>query len=163
MSGDDDNTRAPRSENQRLNALVGRWRSQGRIAATATDPAIRIGGLDTYEWLAGEHFLIHRVNVRMNEEHVEVIEVIGPYDPASRTYPMRSFDNQGSFVTMRASVDDEGVWTFVGETERATLVIAEDGDAMTAEWERTDNGSNWRHWMDMSFTRAPSPSTIPRR
>ncbi|MFB4284402.1 DUF1579 family protein [Nonomuraea sp. MTCD27] len=162
MSGDD-STRAPRSENQRLHALVGRWRSQGRIAATATDPAIRVAGSDTYEWLAGEHFLIHRVDVRMDEEHVEVIEMIGPYDPASRTYPMRSFDNQGNFVTMRASVDDGGVWTFAGETERATLVIAEDGDSMTAEWERTDNGSNWRHWMDMSFTRAPNPSAIPRR
>ncbi|WP_141585216.1 DUF1579 family protein [Actinomadura sp. WMMA1423] len=161
MSGDD-NARAPRSENQRLNALVGRWRSQGCTAATAIEPAIRIAGSDTYEWLAGEHFLIHRVDVRMNEEHVEVIEMIGPYDPASRTYPMRSFDNQGNFATMWASVDDRGVWTFAGETERATLVIAEDGESMAAEWERTDDGSNWRHWMDMSFVRASGPSAVLR-
>ncbi|GAA0955034.1 DUF1579 family protein [Actinocorallia libanotica] len=157
----DDNTPAPRPENRRLNALVGRWRSQGRMTATPTDPEIRIAGSDTYEWLAGEHFLIHRVDVRMNDEHVEVIEMIGPYDPASRTYPMRSFDNRGEFVTMRASVDDDGVWTFAGETERATLVIAEDGGSMTAEWERTDDGSNWRHWMDMSFTKMPDSSAVP--
>ncbi|MFD8557988.1 DUF1579 family protein [Streptosporangium canum] len=150
MPGDGD-THTPRSENRRLNALVGRWRSQGQTAATPSEPVIRIVGSDTYEWLAGEHFLIHRVDVRMNEEHVEVIEMIGPYDPASRTYPMRSFDNHGNFGTMRASVDNDGVWTFTGETERATLTIAEDGDAMTAVWERTDNGSDWRHWMDMSF------------
>ncbi|MES9536599.1 MULTISPECIES: DUF1579 family protein [unclassified Actinomadura] len=162
MSGDG-NARAPRPENQRLGALVGRWRSQGRTAATASDPEIRIAGSDTYEWLAGEHFLIHRVDVRMNEERVEVIEMIGPYDPESRTYPMRSFDNHGHFVTMRASVDDGGVWTFAGETERATLVIAEDGESMTAEWERTDDGSNWRHWMDMSFTRAAGPGAVLRR
>ncbi|MFI9596678.1 hypothetical protein [Nonomuraea sp. NPDC052265] len=42
-------------------------------------------------------------------------------------------------------------------------MIAEDGDSMTAEWERTDNGSDWRHWMDMSFTRASGPSAIPGR
>ncbi|WP_082310220.1 DUF1579 family protein [Nonomuraea sp. SBT364] len=159
MPGDDN---APRPENQRLNALVGRWRSQGRIAATATGPAVGIAGSDTYEWLAGEHFLIHRVDVRMNDEHVEVIEMIGPYDPASRTYPMRSFDNHGNFLTMRASVDDDGVWTFAGETERATLVITDDGGAMTAAWERTDDGSNWRHWMDMSFTRHQVQDRLPK-
>ncbi|WP_245919846.1 hypothetical protein [Actinomadura mexicana] len=48
-----------------------------------------------------------------------------------------------------------------GETERATLVIAEDGESMTAEWERTDDGSNWRHWTDMSFVRPGRRPPVP--
>ncbi|MEU4577874.1 DUF1579 family protein [Nonomuraea sp. NPDC023979] len=150
------NTHAPPPENRRLNALAGRWRSQGRTVATPSEPATHITGSDTYEWLAGEHFLVHRVDVRVNGEPVEVIEMIGPYDPASRTYPARSFDNHGVFATMWASVDDDGVWTFAGETERATLTIAEDGASMSATWERTDDGSAWRHWMDMTFTKDPA-------
>ncbi|MFB9965280.1 hypothetical protein [Sinosporangium siamense] len=66
---------------------------------------------------------------------------------------MRSFDNQGAFVTMRASVTDDGVWTFAGETERATLVIADDHATMSATWERTDDTTPWHPWMTMSFTR----------
>lgn len=156
MTDDDNAPSRPAAlgvKNKLLNALVGRWRSQGQTVATGSEPAIQIAGFDTYEWLAGEFFLIHRVDVRVNDEKVEVIEMIGPYDPSMRTYPMRSFDNQGNFVTMQASVNDDGVWTFTGELERATLVIAEDGNTMTARWGRTDNGSTWRHWMDMTFAK----------
>ncbi|MCG5217294.1 DUF1579 family protein [Streptosporangium soli] len=148
-----DNTQASTPENEHLNALVGRWRSQGQTVATSTEPALQITGSDTYEWLEGRFFLIHRVDVRINNDKVEVIEMIGPYDPETRTYPMRSFDNRGDFGTMRASVNDNGIWTFAGETERATLVIAEDHTTMTAKWERIDNGSDWLHWMDMTFTK----------
>ncbi|MEU4703759.1 DUF1579 family protein [Nonomuraea dietziae] len=136
-----------------LDALAGHWRSRGQTVATASEPAIDVAGTDTYTWLAGGHFLIHRVDVRMGEERVEVIEMIGPYDEASRTCPMRSFDSHGGFVTMLARVDDGGVWTFEGETERATLTIAEDGGAMAAAWERRGEDATWRHWMDMAFTR----------
>lgn len=147
---------APHPRNRLLDALVGRWRSQGR---TVTTPAVRIEGFDDYEWMAGEFFLVHRVDVRMDDRRVEVIEMIGPYDPAGGTFPMRSFDNHGNFVTMQATVGDDGVWTFTGETERATLVIAEDGASMAARWERTDDGSTWHHWMDMTFTKTTaSPS-----
>jgi hypothetical protein len=69
---------------------------------------------------------------------------------------MRSFDNRGAFATMRASVADDGVWTFSGDTERATLVIADDHTAMSATWERTDDATTWSPWMTMSFTRLPS-------
>jgi hypothetical protein len=55
------------------------------------------------------------------------IEIIGPYDASTQTYPMRSFDNQGNFVTMRASVSEDGIWTFAGESERATLTVGDDG------------------------------------
>ncbi|ACZ91530.1 DUF1579 family protein [Streptosporangium roseum] len=141
-------------ENKRLDALVGRWRSHGQMMSTdPSDPAIEIAGSDTYEWLTGGFFLLHRVDVRVGDDQVEVVEMIGPYDPATGTYPMRSFDNHGAFVTMQASVADDGVWTFTGDTERATLVIADDRATMSATWERTDDTTTWHPWMTMSFTR----------
>ncbi|GAA2574141.1 hypothetical protein GCM10010411_02400 [Actinomadura fulvescens] len=144
---------APRPENKRLDVLVGRWRSEGRTVPADGEPPVRIAGSDVYEWLAGGFFLVHHVDVRMGGDTVEVIEMIGPYDPATGTYPMRSFDDQGNFTTMHAAVDDRGVWTFTGGAERATLTIAEDGSTMSARWERTDDGSTWLHWMDMTFAR----------
>ena len=89
----------------------------------------------------------------MGDAQVKVIEMIGGYDASSRTYPMRSFDNQGNFQTMQASTDEQGVWVFAGEKIRTTLVVADDGKTMTAKWERTNDGSMWQHWMDMKFTK----------
>jgi hypothetical protein len=143
----------PAPETRRLEALIGRWSSTGQTVPGPSEPAVRIDGTDEYEWLAGGFFLVHRVDVRMGGERVEVLELIGPYDPADDSYPMRSFDNQGNFATMTARSRAVGVWTFTGASERATLTVGDDGATMTASWERSDDGSSWRHWMDMQFAR----------
>lgn len=144
----------PAPETKHLEVLVGRWNSEGQTVPGPSEPAIRITGTDTYEWLAGGFFLVHHVDVRRGDEQVQVLELIGPYDPVDHSFPMRSFDNQGNFATMTARVRDDGVWTFTGGSQRATLTIGEDGATMTARWERSGDGSNWLHWMDMQFTKA---------
>ncbi|WP_147456922.1 hypothetical protein [Micromonospora pisi] len=98
---------------------------------------------------------MHHADVLLGESRVRVIELIGDHDPADGTYAMRSFDADGAFTTMRAKVDEDGVWTFANESIRTTLTIGEGGERMAARWERLDDGSDWCHWMDLSFTRLP--------
>ena len=143
----------PHPDLQRLDVLTGTWATEGETVATATEPSIRIAGTDEYEWLAGRFFLVHRVDVRMGDDHVVALELIGERDPASGTFAMRAFDDHGNVSRMRAGERSDGAWTFTGDSERATLVIAADGATMTARWERTDDGSSWRHWMDMRFAK----------
>jgi hypothetical protein len=144
-----------------LAVLIGRWVSSGRTVARPGEPAVEIEGTDVYEWGPGRYVLVHRVDVRMGGEQVDVLEIIGPAD-AVGGYPMRAYDQAGGVVTMHATVDDAGVWTFAGETERATLTVAPDGSSMDAVWERSaDGGNSWEHWMDMHFRRA-EPVPTPR-
>ena len=136
----------PGPEHELLNVFVGKWSTQGQTEPGPSAPAVEIVGTDTYEWLEGGFFLIHRVDVRIGDEHVHAIEIIG-YDAASKAYPMRSFDSQGNAGTYQATVRD-GVWTFTGESERATVVASDAGNTLTAKWERKSDGSNgypgWR-------------------
>jgi hypothetical protein len=143
-----------------LTPLVGAWRSSGRTVSGPSGPAVTITGTDVYEWL-GDGFLVHHVDVVMGGERVRVVELIGDYDASSGTYAMRAFDGRGTFSTMRAGVDGAGVWTFADADTRAVLTIGPDGNTMAARWQRNDGGAEWRHWMNMSFTRieAPDPST----
>jgi hypothetical protein len=159
---------APGPEIQRLGALVGRWRSEGHIVGEAPVP---IKGTDVYEWLPGGFFLVHHVDVMIGEQPVQAIEIIGEYDPATDSFTARAYDNQGSVTIMRAMVDDQGVWTFTGGGDiapaaqpnsaavsgavRSTLTVSPDGRRMTAKWERSDDGTTWQFWMDMTFTRMP--------
>ena len=110
----------PRPELKRLDALLGTWKSQGRTVPSPADPGVTIAGTDTYEWLGGGFFMVHRVDVRIGDEPVEAIEIIGDYDPSKGTYAMRSFDSQGNVATMQASVSDDGVWTFTDGRIRAS-------------------------------------------
>jgi hypothetical protein len=159
---------APGPELQRLDALVGRWRSHGHIIG---DPAVPITGTDIYEWLPGGFFLVHHVDVLIGQQKVQALELIGEYDPTTDTFTARAYDNLGAITVMRARVDEHGVWTFTGGGDvapvarpaaddaggavRSTLTVDADGSAMTARWERSDDGVSWQPWMDISFTRMP--------
>ena len=41
--------------------LIGSWASSGRTV----EPIVEIEGTDVYEWLPGQQFVVHRVDVRM--------------------------------------------------------------------------------------------------
>jgi hypothetical protein len=159
---------APSPELQRLDALVGRWRSQGHIVGEVPIP---ITGTDIYEWLPGGFFLVHHVDVAIGEQRVQAMELIGEYDPATDTFTARAYDNLGNVTIMQARVDEHGVWRFtgggdvapvarpagapVGGAVRSTLMVDADRSGMTARWERSDDGASWQPWMDMTFTRMP--------
>lgn len=136
---------------KRLEPFVGRWETRGQVLPDASGAAAEIVGTDTYEWMPGRFFLLHRVDVRIGGERVEALEVIG-WDLESGTYFMHSFDSQGNTGTMHASVRD-GTWTFEGDTERFTGTFADGGAAITGRWERRE-GAEWVPWMDVRLTKA---------
>lgn len=143
----------PGPEHRRLDVFVGTWNTKGRTRASGSEPAIEIVGTDSYEWLPGGFFLIHRVDVHMGSEKVDALEIIG-YDVASQSYPTRFFDSQGNTGTYEASVRD-GIWTFATDSTRATVTVGSDGHSMTIHWERVAGDDQaWVPWMDLELTRA---------
>jgi hypothetical protein len=137
---------------KRLDAFVGKWNTEGQIKESPFGPAGKIIGTDTYEWLTGGFFLIHRVDVRMGDQTNESIEMIG-YDALSNTYPMHSFDSQGNFIQMQARVTGD-TWTFTGEAMRFTGVFSKDGNSISGKWEYKSDDSDWHHWMDVKLMKA---------
>lgn len=122
------------------------------MKASPSSPAARIEGVDTYEWLPGGFFLMHKIDARVGDEEIKGIEIIG-YDASSQTYPTRSFDNKGNTGAYQASVRD-GVWTFRGEAERFTGSFSDGGDTLTGAWERSSDGSKWLPWMHVILTKS---------
>jgi hypothetical protein len=135
-----------------LDAFVGKWNTEGQIKESPFGPAGKLIGTDTYEWLAGGFFLIHRVDVRMGDQKNESIELIS-YNASSNTYPMHSFDSQGNITVMKANVADN-TWTFTGEAMRFTGVFSQDGKSISGKWEYLGDDSKWHHWMDVKLTKA---------
>jgi hypothetical protein len=155
-----------RTPDRRLDTIAGRWQTSGHVIG---EPEIPVVGTDTYEVLPGGHFLVHHVDVTVGEHPVRAIEIIGEPDAVSGGFLARSFDSDGNAELMRVTIDDDGVFHFTGGAEvaaaaqlteaptarvRSTLTIAEDGQSMTALWERSEDGTTWQRWMDISFTRS---------
>ena len=153
----------------RLEALIGHWRTEGKVLGEGGAQVATIRGTDTYEWLDGRHFVIHRVDVEVGAVRVVAIEMIGQPEPGSGVFQARAYDNQGAITDMTATVDADGVWTFRGGPDvadaaapadgssatevRATLTVAPDGSRMHAHWERSIANLGWQSWMKVDFTR----------
>lgn len=143
----------PGPEHRRLDAFVGIWKTEGEIRASASGPAARFRATDTYEWLPGGFFLVHRFEAQMPDGETQGIEIIG-YDAERKTYPMHSFDSQGNASVMQASVED-GTWIFTGEALRFTGSFQDGGNTITGLWEqRSDDGGQWLPWLDVKLTKA---------
>jgi hypothetical protein len=131
-----------------LDFHLGTWRTSGREVNGSTSGR----GTDRYEPAVGGAFLLHTVDVHMGRKEVQVIELIGP-DPKSRSFSLRSFDNNGGFTAMTARTAGKGILRISGDGMRAELK-AVGRDRMVARWERSEDGWTWRPWMTMEFKRA---------
>jgi hypothetical protein len=60
-------TSIPNDPNTRLEALVGRCRTQDRTLETSEAPEAEIEAVDTYEWLAARVGLLHTVDARVGD------------------------------------------------------------------------------------------------
>jgi hypothetical protein len=163
-------SRPERHPDERLGAVAGRWRTSGHVIG---EPNVRVAGTDAYELFAGGYFLVHHVDVTVGDQPVRAIEVIGEPD-GHGGYLARSFDSNGNVELMHLTIGDDGVFRFAGGGEiapaaqptgapiarvRAALTVANDRRSMSARWERSDDGTNWQHWMEIHFTPIEDPPT----
>lgn len=142
---------APTPGHRALDAFVGTWRTEGVVRATPDAPAFPFTAVDRYAWMEGGFFLLHDVDARMGGESLKALEVIS-HDPATDTYPMRSYDSRGNTGAHEGRLRG-GTWTFTGATERFTGAFSADGATFSGLWERSADGEAWEPWMDVTLTR----------
>jgi hypothetical protein len=142
------------AEHKRLEALIGRWKTEGWTKETPEAPAAKVDATDTYEWAPGGYALLHGVDAKMGNETVEGAEIIG-YDPERSAYVTQYFGSDGpaAFEANLSEEDGALVWRMSSKTMRFTGTFSDDGGVITGHWELLDDGGNWQHWMDISLTK----------
>ena len=131
----------------RLNVLSGTWNSAGKIVNSSET----IHGTDSYEWVAGGCYLLHRVDVTIGAKKMEAVEIIGSDEAGDYMCPMYSFDSNHQFETMQLTFEKDHVFRIIGNLMRATLTIEADETHMEASWEKSEDGVSWKPWMEMKF------------
>jgi hypothetical protein len=138
---------------ERLDVLVGKWRTEGRTTCASGGRADRIDAVDTYERLPGGA-LLHLVDAKVGDQRVEGVEIIG-YDPAREAYLTQYFGSDGPNAYEASLVEDEGalVWTMRSGTDRFTGTFNQERNVITGHWEALDDDSTWQPWMNITLTR----------
>jgi Protein of unknown function (DUF1579) len=138
---------------ERLDVLIGRWKTEGRTTEASGAPADRIEAVDTYERLPGGA-LLHLVDAHVGDQRVEGAEIIG-YDPARGSYVTQYFGSDGPSAYEASLGEDDGalVWTMRSRNDRFTGTFNDERNVITGHWEALDDTSNWQPWMDITLTR----------
>jgi hypothetical protein len=142
-------------DNERLQVLVGSWRTVGRTKSSPSSPAAEIDATDTYEWLPGGFGLLHTVDALVGDERVEGAEVIG-FDPSRGAYITQYFGSDGPNAYDATLTDENGVlvWRMGSDRDRFKGVFNDDRTTITGHWELLDEDGGWHPWMDITLTKS---------
>jgi len=148
----------PTVEHARLAAFVGKWKIRGHQLEGPIGPAAEITATETFEWLSGRFFLIHRFDGRVGDGLAACVEIVG-YDAASQSYPVHTFYNNGVQNEWRYRPDGN-TWTLTGEWPmpdgpapvRCTVAFSDGGRTMTGTWE-IRRGEGWITFWDVRSTK----------
>lgn len=153
MSKDSDSQTTPSAEHRRLGVFIGKWHTTGHVAATASAPAMEVDSIDTYEWYPGEFFLVHRADSKVGDDAIQNLEIMG-YDPDRGCYFAPFFDSTGGSGTEEIRLEGK-TWVWRGsdvmgvKEHRCFATFSDDGNAIEARHEKSDDGENWELWMDV--------------
>jgi Protein of unknown function (DUF1579) len=138
-------------EHAKLDALIGRWITEGHTVASPGAPAAKIIASDVYEQAPGGFFVVHPAHGRIGDAEVGGVEIIG-YDEETASYRSQFFDSFGNVSTSRLTVEGD-TWTWSGERTRCTSVLSDDGKTFTAHHERSSDGVTWEPSMEVVLRR----------
>lgn len=155
------------NDQARLQIFAGTWRFEGRAHASPFGPASLISGVESFEWLSGKNFMIHRLDGRAGDAPIACIEIIGPDRPSkgeSKTHTgfiARTFYDTGA-TNVWSMNEQDGTWRLAGTwmdgedpvKVRCTINFHERGTRRTAKWEYSSDGDRWQTFWDTSATKA---------
>jgi hypothetical protein len=109
----------PYPELKKLQPFIGEWVSEGEDKATPLGPAGKTTGKATGKWMLNgfhlewEYAYTNEANQKFSGREIDC------YDPISKTFPARWFENDGSY-TSGAYIPNGNVIVFQGTTTNAT-------------------------------------------
>jgi hypothetical protein len=139
-----------------LDVLLGEWSTEARFPGLSPGD---VRGRVSFEWMAGERFLIQRWEVPIPEAP-DGLAIIG-HDEGRGTLLQHYFDSRGVARVYEMTLGG-GVWTLTRTTpdfsplsfaQRFVGRFSDDGMRIDARWEIAHDGTTWEHDFELVYTR----------
>lgn len=142
-----------------LNPLVGKWHTEGQRYAGPFGPASPFVAVETFEWLDGGQFLIHRLEGKFGRMASACVEIFGR---DAQGLFAQTFYNDGRATTWRVIGIHDGVvlsgtWSTGADGTfqvRYTARVIEEGNTIAGTWEHSREGAGWQPFLELRSTKA---------
>lgn len=147
---------SPITEMNFLNVFIGKWHHEGKSYAEGQDKdnplasAVLWKSDESYEWLPGNYFIIHKWNAMVGKNSFIGTEIIG-YNKEKNQYFTHHFDNSGFHPKYIAMVRGN-IWNFSEPDTRVEITI-NSSNLLTLKWEWRNGNSDWLPLCDRTATR----------
>ena len=139
----------PGPEHQRLEVFLGKWTQVGEAQASPYGPEAKLMSTDTYEWMPGGFFMLHRLESRQGTVNFKATEILG-YDSRNRVYRSYIFDNFGNSGSYKVT-QQGNTWISIGDSEvggkllkeRYTIVFRSPATVFSLKAEYSTDGAKW--------------------
>jgi hypothetical protein len=134
---------------KQLQVLVGEWKVEVVLPSASFSV---IEGYAIFEWIEDGHFLAYRSGVSQSDFPTGT-SIIGG-DGTMGSYTMLYYDSRGVSRIYQMSLSNE-VWKLWRNdpefAQRLTGTFSDDGNTITAAWEKSIDGSTWELDFDVTY------------
>ena len=152
----------PSQELRRLAPLVGEWSIEGYAQESLAGPAGPVKSRETFEWLEGGYFLVHRYETQFGQQAVQKGVMYWGYDEAANRFVLHFFSNNGPFTPEGNIYQGEiggnrlvctGPARFTMRLDADGRIQVGAGGTFDVEWELRDADGVWQPWMRDTYRR----------
>lgn len=149
-----------------LRPLVGKWHTEGRQLEGPLGPESPFVAVETFEWLDGGHFLVHRLDGKFGPKPAACVEIWGLNE--ARELFVQTYYNDGNINTWQVRPDGHklvitGNWSKGSGPSfrlRYTAEVIEEGNTLVGKWEQSSDGNEWTAFLEARSTKAqPLPTS----
>jgi hypothetical protein len=140
---------------ENLRVLAGEWEVE--LAFPSDPPGVVHAGRTTFEWLFGQ-YLVQTMEGPPGGPHMQAIIA---WNPGTLAFQQHYYDSRGVVRIYEMTLSD-GTWTLLRTrpdfaplefAQRFTGRLAGDGSAISARWESSPDGENWKEDFGMTYRR----------
>jgi Protein of unknown function (DUF1579) len=152
----------PHAELERLDPLLGSWRSEEHTQDTILGPGVPVTSVKTFSWFDGRYFLVSTYATAFEGEPVQRGVNYWGYDADANKFRIIFFSNNGPFTEEGNRYEGQVVGsklTFEGPArfeydlnDEGKIKTGPNGTISVAWWLRDENG-DWQPWMSNTFTK----------
>ena len=139
---------------QGLAILVGDWKMELSNASFLPSSSDTVTGHVSFEWLEEGAFLVMYMGSQL-QGTPDAIWLISR-DTSTPNYIVLYYDNRKVSRVYEMSFSD-GTWKMWRNSpdfsQRFEGKVRDDGNTITAHWEKSTNGSSWEHDFDVTYTK----------
>jgi hypothetical protein len=143
-----------------LQPLVGKWHTEGQQLEGPLGPAAPFVAVETFEWLDGGQFLVHRLDGHFGQQPAACVEVLGKHQDGQLL--AQTFYNDGNRRDWVVKAEGKalswnGTWSKgSGEALRVryTVNFEDAGNTLVGKWEQSGDGHAWQPFLEARATKA---------